>query len=382
MKILHVIVGLNGGGAERMLMRLVESHAGSADYSHSIVSLTDLGELGLPIRAFGVDVQALQLTSALSFAPGLAKLRRIISSVKPTVVHTWMYHADLVGGLAAYAAGVGGIIWGVRTTDMIRGTSRATALIRRFCAILSRTIPRAIVCAAQAALESHVAIGYDRSKMIVIPNGFDLNVLTPDSRERGRIRDSCGWTDDDFVFGYIGRFNHYKDPENFVRAGAALCAEFPHARFLVVGRGLTSDKASLLAALGDRRLLDRFVFLGDRADIPACLSAMDGFCLSSRSEGFPNVVGEAMAVGLTCVVTDVGDARQIVDDTGIVVPPEDSRALANGMARVITMSPAEREERGARARRRIATEFSMTRARERFEALYKAVATNGVPSLD
>jgi glycosyltransferase involved in cell wall biosynthesis len=138
----------------------------------------------------------------------------------------------------------------------------------------------------------------------------------------------------------------------------------------MVGRELDASNGQLQNWINETGHPNRFVLLGERSDVPACLAAMDIFCLSSRTEGFPNVVGEAMAMGLPCVVTDVGDAAMLVADTGVVVPKENSTALAAGLSQLLAMSSVERGQLGQRAKERIHREFSMDKARERFESLY------------
>ena len=373
-KILHVIIGLGSGGAEHMLRRLVESQRDSSGFRHTIVSLTTLGNVGATLSARGVSVHTLGLNGVLN-APGtLLRLIRLIRRLQPDVVQTWMYHADLIGGLAARAAGQRKIIWGIRSTDMLRGTAYKTYAIRLICARLSRLVPAVIVCAAEASRLSHTAIGYDPSKMVVIANGFELRDGLPNPEQRRIFRETHGLRDDDVVVGCVGRYNLYKDHENFVRAAGLLANRYESVRFLMVGRGVELGNAKLRELIAATGLADRFRLLGFREDVWNCLNAMDVFCLSSRSEGFPNVVGEAMSIGIPCVATDVGDVRTLLADTGIVVPKENSSALCQGLADVVSMPPGLREAMGRRGRRRVLDEFSLARACEKFAAIYKSLA--------
>lgn len=373
MNILHVIIGLEAGGAEHVLRRLIESHRDHRDIRHSIVSLTEYGELGEQLRVDGIEVRALGMRSLLG-APRVAlRLSRIMRERRPDIVQTWMYHADLMGGLAARAVGIKNIIWGIRSADMIKGTAYSTFLIRRICALLSRWLPARIICAAEAARAAHEAIGYDASKMTVIPNGFDVPAVEISTQPRQTLRSQCGWNSDEFVVGCVGRFNYYKDHANFVEAAGILAASQPAARFLMVGKGLDSANDKLLAMITRTGFSDRFNLLGLRTDISNCLAAMDAFCLSSRSEGFPNVVGEAMSVGIPVVATDVGDVRVLMADTGIIVPKENAAALSAALSAVMAMSPGARLNSGLAGRQRIVMEFSMARARDRFESVYASL---------
>jgi glycosyltransferase involved in cell wall biosynthesis len=375
--IIHIITGLDIGGAELMLKRLIESHLGDTKYQHRVISLTGIGEVGKQLQALGVEVQALRMHSALNIPRVLWQLVQIIRASRPDVVQTWMYHADLLGGLAARIAGNRNVIWGIRTTEIQSGGSRITSIVRKVCAVLSRRVPYRIVCAAEASRRLHMVLGYDAARMVVIPNGFDLSRLVATPDQRAILRARCGLSGDDVVVGSVGRFHPVKDQENFVRAAGLLAQQHTRVRFLMVGRGLDGQNAELERWIQRTGHPDRFMLLGERMDVPTCLAAMDIFCLSSRTEGFPNVVGEAMAMGLPCVVTDVGDAALLVAATGVVVPKEDPIALAQGLTRVLEMAHGARQQLGQQARARICAEFTIAHARERFEAIYACVTGKG-----
>ncbi|HZW12293.1 MAG TPA: glycosyltransferase [Noviherbaspirillum sp.] len=366
--VLHVISGLTVGGAEMALYRLITGSRDST-YKHAVVALTPGGALGQRLREAGIELTAFDFKrSPISHFFGLLSLMR---RKRPDVVQTWLYHADMFGGLAARLAGNRNVIWGIRTTELTAGDSRITVLVRKICAWLSRWVPNTIVCVADAARRAHARVGYDSGRMIVVPNGFDLSRLVAEEDQVNLLRTQCGFTSDEVVIGTLGRFNAAKDQHNFIRAAGLLAQRHEGVRFLMVGRDLDAKNAELMHWIAQTGHADRFVLLGERTDVPVCLAAMNVFCLSSRAEAFPNVVGEAMAMGLPCVVTDVGDAAMLVADSGVVVPKEDSHALAQGVAGVLAMTPAARRELGQRAKARIHSEFTVDRTRERFEAIYQ-----------
>ena len=356
-----------------MLRRLIESHRGT-EFSHRIVSLTDAGELGESLRASGVEVQSLGMSGLVNAPIALLRLTKLIRSGKPDIVQTWMYHADLMGGLAARSVGNANVIWGIRNTDMMRGTAYSTFAIRRMCALLSRILPAKIVCAADASRRSHAAIGYDDSKMVVIANGFDKIGSTQIAADRNLIRGACAWTDDEVIVGCVGRFNYYKDHTNFAMAAGLLARRFSSVRIVMIGKGLDAENKELNSVIAATGFASRFRLLGFRKDVLKWLSALDVFCLSSRSEGFPNVVGEAMSVGIPCVATDVGDVRALLSNTGIVVPKENAQALYEGLAQVVAMPRPLRAALGQQGRARIIQEFSMARVTDKLETLYRSVA--------
>jgi glycosyltransferase involved in cell wall biosynthesis len=374
--ILHVIVGLNAGGAEQMLGRLVSGDQLEHDFRHTVISLTDLGRIGVKIKALGVPVETLNMKGAVDIPRVLLQLRRIIRQRRPDIVQTWMYHSDLLGGLAAKAAGHRRILWGVRSTHVQYDGTRATVLLRSLCGLLSRWIPEVVICVADASRLAHIDAGYDASRMVVVPNGFELPIGGVDeiSRLRQDRRTEFGLPADAILIGAAGRFNPVKGFDTFIKSARHVLDQCPQAWFLLAGRGVDDQNQDLKRSIDEAGLGDRFLLLGERDDLPACFAAMDIFCLSSRSEGFPNVVGEAMSMALPCVVTDVGDAAMVVGDTGVVVPMDDPFAMAAGLLQVATLPPEGRRALGLSARDRIATVFSVAVARARFAQIYRGEA--------
>ncbi len=371
MKVLHIIVGLNVGGAELMLKRLIDSGIQNGNVRHSVISLTDLGPLGTQLLAAGVSVQTLGLKALYAIPVALLRLVRMLKASRPDIVQTWMYHADLLGGLAARLAGIERVIWGVRTTDVAAGGSRSTLLVRKACAVLSHRLPAAIVCAAEASRLTHISIGYDQSRMVVVPNGFDFSQLAARFSQRQVLRAKCSFEAGELVVGCLGRFHRAKDQENFILAAMAVAAAHPTVRFMMAGRGLDASNTELARWIAATGFAHRFVLLNERSDVAACLAAMDVFCLSSRTEGFPNVVAEAMAMALPCVVTDVGDAALLLNGNGVVVPKENPAELARGINSLLGMNPEERRSLGQRGGTHVRLEYSIDRTRERFEAIYR-----------
>jgi glycosyltransferase involved in cell wall biosynthesis len=366
-QVLHVLTGLVVGGAETALYRLILQSQGNG-YSHTVIALTPEGGMRERFNEAGIDLIILNVRKRP--ISEFLRLYRLMREKRPDIVQTWLYHADLLGGLAARLAGIRNIIWGIRTTDVNVGCARPTALVRRICAAVSRWVPRTIVCVAEAARRAHALIGYDDARMTVVGNGFDLSRFSTTQEQRALMRTQCGFVANEIVVGTVGRFNADKDHANFVRAAGRLAASHQHLRFLMVGKRLDQDNADLMQWIRETGHPDRFVLLGERADIPVCLAAMDIFCLPSRSEAFPNALGEAMAVGLPCVATDVGDVNAVMGDAGVLVPKMDSIALADGVAQLLAIGADGRERLGRMARLRIHEKFSMESTRQRFENIY------------
>jgi len=376
LRVLHVITGLGQGGAESVLARLATCPASGV--RHIVVSLTDEGLYGATLREAGVDVYALHMPRGRPTLGGFLALRRLIAAWRPNVVQTWMYHADLIGGLAARLAGTRAVAWGIRNSGAhLEKSSWSARLVLRICARLSGRVPAAIVCCAEDAARRHAERGYASERMTVVPNGYDLSRFMPDPAGGAALR--AGWdvSPDDTLVGCVARWDPLKDHENLLAALAVLrqAGSAPGLRCVLVGRGMDAGNAELAAALRRHGLEQAVILAGPRNDIPAVMSALDLHVLPSRAEGFPNVVAEAMACGTPCLVTDVGDAALIVGDTGWVVRPEDARALAGGIAVALTrLAGPDRPALAEACRERVEREFSLSAMVDGYRRVWTRIA--------
>jgi glycosyltransferase involved in cell wall biosynthesis len=212
--------------------------------------------------------------------------------------------------------------------------------------------------------------------MVVLPNGFDLEVFKPDPAARLSVRQELGLPEEALFIGLVGRFYPLKDHYNFIDAAARLRAELPEIHFLLCGEGITPENKELAEWVNASGIRAHCHMLGQREDIPRITAALDIACSSSYMEGFPNVIGEAMACGVPCVVTDVGDSALLVGDTGMVVPPKNPQALANAWRELIEMGPDRRASLGEAARRRVGESFSLPAIAARYEELYEGIVNH------
>lgn len=346
----------------------------SKKFSHVVVSLSDDGKYAGILRSNGVLVYTLGLNPARPSVGKFVQLIRIIRDVSPDLVQTWMYHADLLGGCAARLAGVRHVFWGIRHTSLEKNTSkRATRVVAYLCGKLSRTVPERIVCCANTAAMVHEQCGYDGSRMVVVPNGYDLDHFKPDVDLGMRFRQSLGVSDTDVLIGMVGRYAPQKDHGNLISAVALLRDAGVKFKCLMIGSGVTGENRELASRIEREKLGDVVMLLGQRTDIPATMNALDIHVLSSISgEAFPNVVAEAMACGTPCVVTDVGDAAQIVDSVGVVVPAGDSvklcQAIQTMLARLSDKESSKRLSDACSAR--IQDHYSLSAMVDSFESLW------------
>ncbi|MGE0030067.1 MAG: glycosyltransferase [Steroidobacteraceae bacterium] len=368
---MHIIVGLELGGAESMLMRLIRSAPASVP-DVAVVSLTTPGTIGESLRAEGVRVHALGMTSPLGAPVALWRLTRIIREFRPRVVQTWLYHADLLGGLAARLAG-SRVVWGIRSTTIPQGPWSVTYWLVRLCAVCSYFIPHRIICCAQSALEAHKRLAFAVRKMAVIPNGYDFSEFDRHLASRAKARVEFGFSEDEMVIGTVGRFDPLKDFSNFVGAASELAARRPCVRFLMVGKGIDWSNPQLRGWIEQGGATSRFRLVGEQSDVPYLLAAMDCFCLSSVNEAFPNVLVEAMAAGLPCVATRAGDAAKILGDSTFVVPVMNSAALYDALLHMCDMQPEARSKLGQRGATRVRAAYDIKRIRQEYDEFYAEV---------
>lgn len=375
--VLHVITSLNPGGAEEVLTRLAV-RGNSLNRRHIVVNLAD-GDTPLTRRldAAGVRVISLGATPGSADPRVIVKLAKVIRRERPDVVQTWMYHADLIGGLAAKLAGSPPVAWNIRNGTLASAFSkRMTREIARANARLSGVLPAAIVCCAESAKQIHIEIGYDARRMIVIPNGYELDRFRPDPDARARIRAEHDIPHDARVVGLVARYHPQKDHPTFFDAVAQVAQRFPDVHFLLCGQRVTLENADVRLMVEGTGAAARCHLLGYRADMPAIQASLDIACLCSQGgEGFPNVVAEAMACGAPCVVSDVGEAASIVGDTGRVAPAGNGPALAAGIGELLELNVEERRLLGQRARQRIVENYDIGQFMARYDALYDQLAS-------
>ncbi len=373
-KLVYIITNLATGGAEIMLLKLLR-HLDRSCFSPVVISLMGLGEIGPSIQALGIPVYAFGMARQAPNPFVVLRLASLLHHIKPDVVHTWMYHSDLLGGLAARLAGCRRVIWCIRHSNLSDNeTSRSTILVARICSLLSRYIPDIIISCSQRSSVIHAALGYDSRKLYVVPNGFQLDRFVSDAAARLNLRAELGLTPDAPLVGLIARFDPQKNHFGFVEAASILHSQLPDVHFVLAGQYVDPGNTELARAIARMGLQDHMHLLGRRDDMPRIIAALDVLTSSSSfGEGFPNVLGEAMSCGVPCVVTDVGDSASIVGKSGRVVPPGDMSGLARGLVELLSLTPQAKAALGVQARARVEARYEIGHVTRIYESLYKLV---------
>jgi glycosyltransferase involved in cell wall biosynthesis len=363
-----------------MLCKLILATQGDG-LEHEVVSLTEhslheprLAEARIPVAYLG-------MRQGIPDPRAIVRLARLLRRSPPDVIQSWMAHANLLSGLAALAAGSIPVVWGIRHSVLDpQTTKRLSRWTTSLCARLSGVLPTGIVCCAEAALRSHVALGYRSDRMVVIPNGFEVGEFAMDASAGARVRSELSIPAGALVVGFLGRFHLDKDPRNFIAAAKVVTEGTRDAVFLLAGEGMEWSNAELSAWVDECGLRSRVHLLGARADVSALLSAMNVLACSSRTEAFPNVLGEALLCGVPCVATDCGDSREIVGPSGRIVPPQDPAALGKAILELLALDERERAALGVTARDRMRARYDIRQVAQRYAELYREVCdTRPVP---
>ena len=371
--VMHVITGLKVGGAERMLLRLLNHTRHRA----IVVSLTDRGQLGEKIESLGVPVHCMGLSRNLSVLQGLAKLKSVMRQYRPAVVQSWLYAADFLCSFATASLNIP-LWWNVRQseTHWVREQWHV-GINQRINARLSSRWPDGIVYCADAARQTHHRIGYQGRIETVIPNGIDTQAFIPSDDRRNRLRKN--WVSDvtqsTVILGIVGRYDPLKNHDRFLEVMARLRQQLGRDReviALMVGRNIDNNNSDLMSKVMALGLGDHCHLLGERDDIGDLMNAMDLVLLTSNSEGWPNVLGEAMACGRICVSSDVGDVALVTAEAGFVVNPVTTMDFVAKCEQALNLDEASRIQLQQRARQRIVDHFSIERAVKQYDTLYDA----------
>lgn len=366
LKITHIITGLNMGGAETMLYKLL-THIDKDKYEVNVISMTDDGIYARKIRDLGFEVTSLNIKKS-KLIRGFRRAKRLIADTD--IIQTWMYHADLFGYILYKSSKVRKLIWGIRRSNLEpKLNKKSTIIIAKINSKLSKKVDKIVSCSTKAK-EVHQKFGYSDGNLLVIPNGFEVKQFNKDAGAKLKISKIIGEKGDIPYIAHVGRWNILKDYGNFIKALNKVKQQGINFHAVLVGTNIDESNQELMGLIQRYDLINNISLLGRRDDIPTIMSGADIFVSSSRGEGFPNVIGEAMACETPCVVTDVGDSAYIVGDTGKIVPSKDSLSLSNGIIELLNLHENERKQLGSIARQRVIDNFDIHKVTTQFEELY------------
>ena len=371
MKVCHIITDLGVGGAEITLYQLL-SHTDDAWRDTKVVSLTGGGPLSEQLDAINIQTRTLDMKRNFPNPMSIFKLARWLRRDNPDLIQTWMYHANLIGGIAAKLAGNIPVVWGIHSSDSSSSSRRAATIwVIKVSAYLSKLLPDRIVYVSNASKKIHEQAGYVQAKGLLIPNGFDTKEFMPDRDIRADMRKQFSIPPDTFVIGLVARWHPEKDHANFFSAAGILARRKANVKFVLCGENVTSDNFELMKMIESNCVRSKTRLLGLRRDIKRIMLMLDVNTISSNAgESFPLVVGEAMASGIPCVVTDVGECANMVGETGRVVPHSNPEALAAAWQEILELPESKRQELGRQAQEHIVQNFDINRVVGEYQDLY------------
>ena len=341
-------------------------------------SSTAVGTLAARAAALRVVTFTLGLAQGSCHVGGLWRLWRVVRTAAPDLVQGWMYHGNLAATIGSWSLPHRpSVLWNVRhSLHDLALEKPLTRLVLHLSSRLSR-LPQAIIYNSPISAEQHARLGFDASRAVVIPNGFDGMCFRPQPEAGARLRRDLSIDPACTVVGMVARDHPMKDPGNLVRAVALLQARGRAVHLVIIGKGLDDSNRALCRLVRESGLGSRVSLLGKRTDVPELIAGFDVAVLSSAwGEGFPNALGEALASGVPCVATDVGDCSWVVGPHGIIVPPRQSEALADAIGRLIDLGSDARHQLGLAGRARILEDFSIQEVARQYEALYRRVSAS------
>ena len=369
---MFLVRSLEIGGAERQLVELVKN-LDHKRFSIHVVTFYNRGPLKAELDIIpNVKITSLDKKNRWDIVSFILKLFKIVNSNRPDAIQSYL---DVPNSFNVII----GLIFGIKTSlgasasymDFSRYDWTAS-LVYKTGALLSH-FSNKVIANSNAGLHYNINHGYSSKKIIVIHNGIDTKSFHQDLPERIRMREKWGVWENEIIIGLIGRIDPMKDHPTFLRAAALISEQIPNCRFVCIGRGTTKYTEELKTLAANLLSAEKILWIHDCSDkdIPAAYNAFDLLVSSSYGEGMSVVIGEGMACGIPCVVTDVGDSAFAVGETGLVVPPQNSAALAEAILTILKLNPQERLNLGQKARQRVQNNFSIEKMAKAYENVFE-----------
>ncbi|MCB9026626.1 MAG: glycosyltransferase [Bdellovibrionaceae bacterium] len=350
MKVIHIIVSLDTGGAETMLIKLIENSPPTLQ--HLVLTFRPHSPRALKLIENGYNI------TKVSFW----KMIKTIKTEKPDILMGWLFHGCFLSAFVKLIFGFKTkVIWNIRYSEFPKSNFR-NILIVRVLKIISHLVD-GIIYNSYAGKKVHEDMGYNPKNSKVIYNGFNLDLFTSNVNTQIQFKKDHQLPENSFLFGMVGRFDKLKNQIQFINYAkeflSSIKEENRNIYFVFIGKNMDKTNKVIQNLLIDFEFENRFILLGEQKNLQKFYPCFDVHCLYSTTEGFPNVIGESMACEVPCIASDVGDVKRIIGDTGWVVPINDKNQLFFAFNQAYEANLETRKELGQQARQKIIDNYSL-----------------------
>lgn len=372
MRILHIINTLELGGAQSVLIQLIQKLK-LEKHESIVISLRNQKALSGNIEKLGIPLIHLDFEPGKYKFGNFIKLLNIAINYQPDIIQTWLYHSDLAGSLIKIFLPFTPVIWGVHhTTNNKNSVRKSTWSIIKLLAFISKFIPTKIICCSSSAYNSHIDLGYPKQKTEIIENGIDIDKFIPDKSAGNLLRNELGLSKSTKLIGMFARYHPQKDYHTLLDAASIMIKSMPNVHFLLAGQDVDQTNMNLVEIINAYNMHDNVHLLGAREDIPRLAAGIDIFTLSSSfGEAMPQVIGEAMACGTPCVSTNVGDIKKIIGNAGIITEPKNPNGLVAAWKKIFSLSKSDIQKLKQKSRNQIAEKYSSVKMSNKYIDLYE-----------
>jgi glycosyltransferase involved in cell wall biosynthesis len=340
------------------------------------------GSFKRELESSGVSVESLEKRARWDVLGFFWRLLQSVRRIQPTILHGYLSTANILTVLLKPFCPTVKIVWGLRASNMELERYGWVEQVQSWVECKLSHFADLIVVNSHAGFDFAARKGFSQDKMVVIPNGIDVDQFRPDPVTRKEMRQAWGIPEDMQLIGLVGRLDPMKGHDTFIKAAALLSRGRDNIRYICVGDGPDAFKQKLVALSKEMGLGHRLIWVSACDDVGAIYNALDLVTsCSSYGEGFSNVIGEVMACGRPCVVTDVGDAKRIVGDTGYVVAHGNPVALASAWQEALDSSGTEKARRSQMARERVIEHFSLERLIEETARVLETAVKTGAQGM-
>ncbi len=368
-KILHIISGLNDGGAESLLFNFLCHSKNNINF---VISLKGKGKYGKMIEEKGIKIFYFNFSFDISLISNFIDLIKLIKKINPDVVQTWLYHADLLGGCAAYIANSKNIFWGIHHGSLDKNINKfSTIFVSKINSYLSYFIPKKIIVCADSSKFLHIKNGFSQKKFITIPNGIDIKKFKRSSKKRAFFRNKINIKSDETLYGTVARFHPIKDHITLINSIYRLKNAGYKFKYLLVGDKINNKNKLLNELIKKYRLEETIILLDKEENISLVMNAIDLHILSSKSEALPMVILEAMCCGTPCLSTNVGDIKKLIFDKNLIVETCNQSELFSAMRFFADSNKKYKKQISISVEKQIKENYSLEKMTKKYLNLYQ-----------